>query len=788
MNEIIREPVTGDVIKGGVHQEIQHDSAFKHVSGQAVYVDDMPEPRNLLHVYVAQSQRAHARIRKLDIEKVRRSPGVAAVLTAADVPGENDFGHAHAGDEPVLAEHEVAYFGQPIFCVAADTIANARNAASLAIVDYEYLEPTLTIEQAMASKSFLAEPMRLVQGDAQAALALAPHRLKGTLNVGGQEHFYLEGQVSLALLREDGDVHIHCATQDPSTVQHMVARVLGREANAVTVEVRRMGGAFGGKETGATQFAALAALVAVKTGRPAKVRLDRDDDMMMTGKRHDFRFDYDVGFEADGRLSGIEMSLMQRAGYSHDQSLPVLQRAIYNCDNAYFLPAATLTGYPCRTNSQSNTAFRGFGSPQANLAIERVMDEIAFALGKQPLEVRLANLYGEHERNITPYDWVIRDNILPRIIDEALEASDYLARREAVIAFNKTSSVVKRGIALVPLKYPVGFSARFLNQAGALVHIYQDGSIHLNHGGTEMGQGLFMKVAQIVAEEFQVDVGRIKITSTVTDKVPNTTATAASSGTDMNGAAAQIAAREIRARLVDFAADHYKVGKEQIAFEPNRVRIGNQLVEFDTLVRQAYQNLVSLSAFGYYRNPEISVDPVTMKGRAYHYCCYGVSVVEAAIDTLTGESKVTRIDIVHDVGKSLNPAIDMGQLEGGFIQGMGWLTSEELVWDDQGRLRTHAPSTYKIPVCSDRPKTFNMRLVDWSRNRENTVYRSKAIGEPPLNLAVCVFNAITDAVASLGNYKLCPKLDAPATPERILLACEDLRLRFSTRTEAQSPD
>ncbi|KQZ29475.1 aldehyde oxidase [Mesorhizobium sp. Root552] len=779
MPKVIEKTLAAETIKGGVHQRIIHDSAFKHVTGQAQYVDDLPEPRELLHVFIAQSQRAHARLVKLDVEAVRRAPGVATVLTAADVPGENDFGHAHCGDEPVFASDTVVYFGQPIFAVAADTVANAREAARLAVVEYEDLEPILTVRQAMERKSFLGEPMQLVQGDWEAALAAAPHRAKGSIEVGGQEHFYLEGQASLALLREDGDVYIHCATQDPSAVQHMVARVLGRDANAVTIEVRRMGGAFGGKETGATQFASIAALVAVRTRRPAKVRLDRDDDMVMTGKRHDFCFDYDVGFDTDGRILSIDIVLMQRAGYSHDQSRPVLQRTIYNCDNAYFLPSARLTGYACRTNTQSNTAFRGFGSPQGNLVIERVMDEIAYALGKEPFDVRMANLYGESERNVTPYDWVLKDNILPRIVDEALEVSDFAARRQAVVAFNRQSRIVKRGIALMPLKYPVGFSARFLNQAGALVHIYQDGSIHLNHGGTEMGQGLFIKVAQVVAEEFQVDVDRIKITATVTDKVPNTTATAASSGTDMNGAAAQIAARAIKTRLIDFAAEHYKVGEEQIVFEPNRVRVGNQLIPFDALVKQAYENLISLSAFGYYRNPDIAVDPVTMKGRAYHYCCYGTAVVEVAIDTLTGENRVQRVDIVHDVGKSLNPTIDMGQLEGGFVQGMGWVTSEELVWDDRGRLRTHAPSTYKIPVCSDRPKELNMRLVDWSRNRENTVYRSKAIGEPPFNLAISVFNALTDAVASVGNYRFCPDLDAPATPERILMACDALRRRLA---------
>ncbi len=763
-------------VVGGVHQMLIHDSAERHVSGEAVYVDDIPEPRDLLHLYIFKSQRAHARFRLSNLEAAAAAPGVARVLTSEDVDGKNDFGHVNIGDDPVLAEGVVLFPGQPVFAVAADTIEEARRAAQLVEIEYEDLPPVITIEDALQAKSFLCPPHVLKQGDAASALRTAPHHLQNTFRCGAQEHFYLEGQVAMAVPKEEGDVHIYSATQDPSAVQHLVARVIGRPANAVMVEVRRMGGAFGGKETFATLFAAIAAIAAIKTGRPAKCRLDRDDDMIITGKRHETRFDYDVGFDDDGRVLGLDLSLAMRCGYSHDQSIPILDRAISHCDNAYFLSDVTITGYACKTNTASNCAFRGFGSPQAMLGIERVMDDIAFHLGKEPYEVRMANMYGVTERNVTPYDWKINCNILPRILEELEEAASYAKRRQAVKAFNAESEWLKKGIALFPMKYGVGFTASFLNQAGALIHVYQDGSVYLNHGGTEMGQGLYQKVAQIVAEELQIDVAHVKISSTVTDKVPNTTATAASSGTDMNGAAAQIAARKIRSRLTEFAAAKHNIEPDRIRFEAGMVQIGNEQVRFEDLVLDAYMNLVSLSATGFYTNPDIKVDPGTMKGRPYHYYVYGGAVVESLIDTLTGESRITRIDIVHDVGKSINPALDMGQLEGGFIQGMGWLTTEEVVWDDKtGELRTHAPSTYKIPVCSDRPKEFNMHLVDWSENAEDVVYRSKAIGEPPLNLAVSVFNSITDAVASVADYKICPKLNAPATPEAILRAVEDLK-------------
>ena len=567
-------------IRGGVAQRLAHDSAVMHVTGEAVYVDDIPEPPGTLHVQIGLSDRAHARLLNLDLEDVRTAPGVRAVLTAADVTGENDFGHARREDDRVFAETVAEFQGQAMFAVAADSYLHARDAVRRARVDYDDLPPLLTIEESLRAQCYVSEPKTLERGDALSALERARHRLRGSVRCGGQEHFYLEPQASLAVPKESGDIHLFCATQDPSAVQHLVARILGKPANAVTVEVRRMGGAFGGKETLATQFAAIAALAAQVTGRPAKCRLDRDDDMLLTGKRHAFLFEYDAGFEDDGRVTALNLLVAAHSGYSEDQSPHILQRAMYHCDGAYYIEHVRIRGFACKTHTCTGCAFRGFGSPQGLLFAERMMDEIACHLGKEPLDVRKTNLYGVDERNTTPYDWVIEDNVLPRIIGELERSSGYSRRRRAVRSFNVESRWIKRGIALMPLKYSVGFTAAFLNQAGALVHVYQDGSIALNHGGTEMGQGLFVKVAQIVAEEFQVDRDRIRITSTTTDKVPNTTATAASSGTDMNGAAAQIAARKIKRRLIEFAARHYKVDDDRIVFEAGAVRIGNMSVPF----------------------------------------------------------------------------------------------------------------------------------------------------------------------------------------------------------------
>ncbi len=759
-------------IRGGVHGVLVHDSAAKHVAGSAIYIDDIPEPPGTLHVHIAMSTRPHARIASMDLDAVRSAPGVACVLSAADVPGVNDVSPVK-GDDPMFAEGLVEYAGQSIFAVAASNIDEARAAAAQAKIDYEDLTPLISVDDAMEAGSFVLPDYKMALGDSKSALAGADNRVSGRFRVGGQDHFYLEGMIALAVPGEDSDVHVYSSTQHPSEVQHNVAKVLGVPEHAVTIELRRMGGGFGGKESQPSLMAGVAALVVHRTGRAAKVRLDRDDDMIMTGKRHDFRIDYDVGFDGDGRIGGIEYIQAARCGMSADLSSAICDRAMFHADNCYFLGNATIKSHRCKTHTVSNTAFRGFGGPQGMIAMERVIDEIAFALDKDPLEIRKLNFYGGEGRNLTPYHMEVEDNVIGEIIEELEVSSEYAARRAAIRDFNASSRHLKKGIALTPVKFGISFTTSHLNQAGALVHVYKDGSVHLNHGGTEMGQGLFTKVAQVVAEEFQIDIEKVKITSTTTAKVPNTSATAASSGSDLNGMAAQAAAREIKSRLIEHAAEAYSVDEDQIEFLPNQVRIGNQVMTFEQLAHEAYMARVSLSSTGFYKTPKIHWDAESATGRPFYYFAYGAAVSEVLLDTLTGENRVTRVDILHDAGKSLNPALDYGQIEGGFIQGMGWLTTEELWWNNDGQLKTHAPSTYKIPACSDRPDDFRMQIWDKGRNMENTIYRSKAIGEPPLMLAISVFSALTDAVAAAADYKVFPNIDAPATPEALLLAVDD---------------
>ncbi len=766
-----------ETIAGGVAEALRHDSAVRHVTGQAVYVDDIVEPVGTLHLAVGGAPCARGHIRGLDLAAVAAAPGVVAVLTAASVPGRNDVSPTHCGDDPVLAETEVRFHGEPVFAVVAESYGQARAAARLGRIEVDRETPILTVDDALAAGSFVSDGHVMARGDVEAALAAAPRRLAGRLRIGGQDHFYLEGQASLAIPGEDGEVLIHCSTQHPSEVQHNVAAVLGVPASAVTVEVRRMGGGFGGKESQATQWAALAALAAALTGRPVKCRLDRDDDMVMTGKRHDFRADWSVGFDDGGRILAVDAALASRCGCSRDLSDAINDRAMFHLDNAYYFEAVRIASKRCRTNTVSNTAFRGFGGPQGMLVGERMIEAVARALGRDPLDVRKVNFYGGEGRNLTPYHMKVEDFVLHELVEDLERASGYRRRREEIRAFNAAGPVIRRGLALTPVKFGIAFTTGFLNQAGALVHVYRDGSIHLNHGGTEMGQGLFVKVAQIVAEEFQVDVDRVRITATNTGKVPNTSATAASSGTDMNGMAARNAARTIKRRLIAFAGQAFDVGEDEVAFLPNRVRIGNRELPFEELVSRAYLGRVQLSATGFYRTPKIHYDRGRAAGRPFYYFAYGAAVSEVAIDTLTGESRVLAVDILHDVGRSLNPAIDRGQIEGGFIQGMGWLTSEELWWDGEGRLATHAPSTYKIPTCGDRPEHFEVRLWAAGRNREASLHRSKAVGEPPLMLAISVFQAISDAVSSLSDYRLLPDLDAPATPEAILAAVDVMRAR-----------
>lgn len=597
------------------------------------------------------------------------------------------------------------------------------------------------------------------------------------MNIGGQEHFYLESHIAFAIPGEDEDVTVWSSTQHPSEVQHMVAHVLGVSNHAVEVKTRRMGGGFGGKETQSNQFAALAAVAAKKLKRAVKFRPDRDEDMVVTGKRHDFRVDYDVAFDEKGKIHAVDATYAARCGYSADLSGPVTDRALFHADSSYFYPHVRLTSQPLKTHTVSNTAFRGFGGPQGLLGGERIIEEIAYAVGKDPLEIRKLNFYGQRGsgRTVTPYHQDIHDNVIARIVDELVASSDYKKRRKAILKFNETSPVIRKGIALTPVKFGISFTLTAYNQAGALVHVYSDGSIHLNHGGTEMGQGLYTKVAQVVADCFQVDIDRVKITATTTGKVPNTSATAASSGSDLNGMAAYDACRQIKERLIEFAARQWQVNRDRIEFLPNRVKIGNEIVPFDTFIKAAYFDRVQLSAAGFYKTPKIHWDRAAGRGHPFYYFAYGAAVSEVSIDTLTGEYIVERTDILHDVGKSLNPALDIGQIEGAFVQGMGWLTTEELWWDARGRLRTHAPSTYKIPLASDRPKIFNVKLAEWSENAEPTIGRSKAVGEPPFMLAISVLEAISMAVASVADYAVCPRLDAPATPERVLMAVERLK-------------
>ncbi len=769
-----------ETIIGGVHSSPRHDSAHKHVSGAAVYIDDITEPTGTLHVGLGLSTVAHGILKSVDLSAVRAAPGVVAVLTHEDVPGINDISPSYMNDDPVLAAGKVEFHGQPIFCVIAETREQARRAARLAKIEYEELPADIDIwDLDVSSHKQVVTPLTLKRGDTADALANAPRRVTGRMRLGGQDHFYLEGQVSLAVPGEDDEVVVYCSTQGPSETQHMVAHALGVPSNAVTIEVRRMGGGFGGKETQANQCAAIAAIAAKRLKRAVKVRLDRDEDMIATGKRHDFAIDYDVGFDDEGRILAVDYTFALRAGFSADLSGPVGDRALFHCDNAYFFPHVHAKSAPLYTNTVSNTAFRGFGGPQGMVGAERVIDEVAFAVGKDPLEIRKLNFYDamgvDGERNLTPYHQKVEDCIIQRIVAELEESADYAGRRKAIAEFNAKSRIVKRGIALTPVKFGISFTKTESNQAGALVHVYSDGSVHMNHGGTEMGQGLHLKVAQVVAEEFQIDLDRVKITATTTAKVPNTSPTAASSGADLNGMAAQNAARQIKERLIAFAAESHQVSRDRVLFLPNRVRIGDIEMPFDDLVKKAYLARVQLSAAGFYKTPKIHWDRKAGRGHAFYYYAYGAACSEVSIDTLTGEYVVERTDILHDTGRSLNKAIDIGQVEGGFIQGMGWLTTEELWWDGKGRLRTHAPSTYKIPLASDRPKIFNVALTDWSEAHEPTIHRSKAVGEPPLPLGLSVLHALSDAVGSVADHKICPRLDAPATPERVLMAIERLK-------------
>ena len=769
-------------MSGKVHAAHRHDSALKHVTGQALYIDDMPEPPGSLHAALVLSRVACGRLVRLDGEAAKALTGVVAVLGPQDVPGRNDIA-AIGKNEPLFAVDRVEFAGQTLAMVVAESLDAARAAAEKVVVEIEAEEPVLDIATALARESYVQAPATILRGDPGQAMTAAPHRITAEFSVGGQEHFYLEGQIAFALPGEDGDITVHSSTQHPTEVQHVCARVLGWDFNRVTTVVRRLGGGFGGKESNATWVAAAAALAANHTGRPVKLRLPREVDMVTTGKRHGFDYRYSVGFDGEGRVLALDAVLAADAGWSLDMTPGVVTRALTHTDNAYWIPHFRAVGYACRTNKQSNTAFRGFGGPQGVVVMEDALDRIAQHLGRDPVEVRALNFYADG-RDETPYGQAVDENHLERCWAEVKTGGALERRRAEIDAFNAANPVLKRGLGLFPLKFGISFNLPHMNQAGALVHVYTDGSIRLNHGGTEMGQGLFIKVAQVVAEVFQVDVDRIRPSATSTAEVPNTSPTAASTGSDLNGWAAWDAANTIRSRMVAYAAEHFGVAEADIAFADGTVRIArpgsNQVLTFGELARLCWLGRVSLSATGYYKTPKIHWDPVAMHGRPFFYFSFGAAMAEVAIDTLTGESRVLRADLVQDCGRSLNPAIDLGQIEGAFVQGQGWFTCEELWWDARGRLRTAGPSTYKIPGSRDVPPVFNVKLLDNAPSREATIFRSKAVGEPPLMLATAVWRALKDAIGAVGGGKVAVRLDAPATPERVLAAVEQVRREART--------
>ncbi|WP_280563821.1 xanthine dehydrogenase molybdopterin binding subunit [Chromohalobacter sp. 48-RD10] len=775
-----------------------HDSATLHVTGRARYLDDQAAPSDAIHVAVGLSPTARGRLTRMNLDAVRRAPGVIDIITVVDIPGKTDVGPVFPGD-PLFADDEVRYVGQPLFAVAATDFKAARRAVALAEIEIDAQPAQLDAVAAAEAEEWVRPPHVQQSGDWQQALSDAAHVLEAEQFVGGQEHFYLEGQACLALPNEDDGVIVHTSSQHPSEVQKLIAEVLGVAFHAVTVEVRRMGGGFGGKETQAAPWACLAALLARRTGRAIRLRLPRGDDMRATGKRHPFHNRYRLGVDTQGILLGGEITTIGDCGHSPDLSEAIVDRAMFHADNAYSLGDARVTGIPARTHNPSNTAFRGFGGPQGMMIVERAMDDIARHLGEDPLTIRKRNLY-RPGRDVTHYGQHVEQTALLHEIVSRLETdSGYWARRDAIRAYNAQSSVLKKGLALTPVKFGISFTAKHLNQAGALLHIYTDGSVMINHGGTEMGQGLHTKVGQVVARELGLDNSTVRISATRTDKVPNTSPTAASSGADLNGMAARNAAIQVRERLFDFAAEHFFTDqlpeplsvRDNMRLEDGELVAGHgeneRRIAWGELIQAAYLGRVSLSATGFYATPLIHYDRATGQGRPFYYYAHGAAVSEVVVDTLSGEYRVTRVDILHDVGDSLNPAIDTGQVEGGFIQGMGWLTSEELKWDATGRLLSDGPATYKIPTIGDTPPDFRVSLLEGHPNSQASLYRSKAVGEPPFMLAISVWSALRDALSSLADYRVSPALDTPATPERVLFAAQALRQAPETKTPAETP-
>ena len=754
-------------MKGVIGLPLEHDSAHMHVQGSAQYIDDISVPTGTLHVAFALSNVAHGRIKRIDISEAKKAEGVHSVLIAEDI--ENLLIGPIIHDEPLLASKEVLFYGQAIAAVLAESHELAKKAALLVTADVEELRSIVSIEDAMESKSFIDEPIIVSTGDSKKAIQNAKNVLTGSLSIGGQEHYYLEGQVAISIPTESNEMVVHSSTQNPTEVQHLVAHVLGVPQNAIEVVTRRMGGGFGGKETDSSQLACICAIFCEKTKKPVKARLSRKDDILLTGKRHDFEANYEVGYSDDGLIEGITMDLSARCGYSLDLSKAIVSRALFHSDNAYYIPNATFTGYLCKTNTASNTAFRGFGGPQGMLAIENIVEEISNTLGVDPLQVRRTNFYQKDTNNVTPYDQIIEDNIIEEITDELIDTSNYHTRRKEIDKFNKENKFLKKGLAFSPVKFGISFTTQLLNQAGALVSIYKDGSIYLNHGGTEMGQGLFVKVAQVVANEFSVDISRVKVSATSTAKVPNTSPTAASSGSDLNGMAAREACLRIKSNLIDFAKEYFRVSESSIKFEDSKLVAGKKQIPFNEFIMLAYLNRVELFSNGFYKTPKIHFDLDKQKGRPFFYYSYGACVSEVIVDCLTGEYKLLGVDILHDVGASINPAIDTGQIVGGYIQGMGWLCSEELKWSDSGVLLTTGASTYKIPAIGDTPEHFEVKIKPNISNHENTIHKSKAVGEPPLMLAISTWLSIKNAIYNADKENI-SGLNAPASFEQVFFS------------------
>ncbi len=751
-----------------------HDSAYKHVSGFAEYTDDIKEPDSTLYGAIGWSKKAHAIIKKIDLKDVISSEGVVSVITFKDIPGRNDVGPVFDGD-PIFVNNKVEFYGQPLFAVAAKSTESARKAVLKAKVYYKELKPIVTIKESLAKKKLLFKTRKIKRGNPSNALSKSKHRLKGNFTTGSQEHFYLEGQAAFAVPKEDNNMLVYSSTQHPSETQQIIAKMLNQKSNSITVLVRRIGGGFGGKETN-FMTASICSLLAHKTKCPVKLRLDRDDDIIITGKRHEFFSDYEVGFSDKGEIKSVKLKLSSKCGMSPDLSLAINERALLHIDNAYFIPNLEVQNYLCKTNTSSSTAFRGFGGNQGMMAIENIIDNISRHLGKDPSEIRKINFYKKNSRNITHYGMKIEDNVINEIFNKLLKKSNYKKRYSEIKKFNLKNKYKKKGIAITPVKFGISFTTIHLNQAGALVHIYTDGSVHLNHGGIEMGQGTHTKIAQLVSKSFGIPYEKVQISSTNTSKVPNTSASAASSTTDLNGAAALDAVKKIKLNLEKFIKNKYKISvKNNVIYKNEKIFIGKYIFKFNDIVQEAYLNRISLSSNGFYSTPKINFNKKKFYGRPFLYFCYGAAVTEVIIDTLTGENIISKVDILQDAGNAINPALELGQIEGGFVQGQGWLTMEEVKWKANGQITTFSPSTYKIPAVSDIPKKFKVEIYKEGKNKEEVANKAKTTGEPPLMLAMSVFFAIKDAIASTSNYKKIPYLDAPATPEKILLSISRLK-------------